>query len=1060
MPATSPAHALGLILHGPSKTANPKIVLLDYRDPATFSALWLHGLESGKARIEGQTIDLADPNKNILLIGNDPPDGIFDSKIPALAGINFRSHFTATSWVAAWRLKFPKALAAVAVVDPHPAGFASGTARALQPLLGLSDKVGKRLLPLTAVLNAPSLREICRWLTESAHAISGIMAGTLIELLRSTIWNGLTSTSEQHHALSNVLGPMILSGRPDVDWDSAPADRPKLLLRRLLESCDLVSWVDTKSTPSAAQSDQQDGLGLDFLLLDDQAAQGWTEWVKECLPGGANRLHSLADPTSVLKALRDALRLANLPKERLSDARFALKLPGLLEADNPVLLLDLRLFAGNPGAELVFFRSMLPLVDHFTDKPNLAWPGFCNGDPRFAAAKVAVEKGTLNADSEEHHEALTWLPRLVALVDMSMPIVLFSSTGRRDIVEAFKAYGNIITIFSKPRLQDLRNQPGLSRDHIQTWARDLRAAVREARRWLTARKAIRLLCHDQVAKELNAARETCAGFEYFEVYHDESGEVERSLFRVTSLLAGYLDQDSAQEYHEHFPFRFYGKDCLTKRPGTQDASPAEFARLDTERWQGFWRELAEYVPRFIACSLFRDEDTEIGGQPDALFDPAGLDNINRDLLALQWESLLVDVFPALFPHLFDETCQAINPVALRLCGATRWRPIPLQAKTLGEAIVVANEFIHTLRDRWGMKILWDLRLRGWQKGEEVDLWVSKDSATGELKMPGYADPAHIRPPFTVLWRSFGEDSFWSLAAEVLQGRRDSSHFPRLCQWIESARGYVLRYGDDIHSIDGPHMHYLADVCGGGLMHVDKESQRVSMTEPPFHEPQGRGAVGFRSRLLRILNGNRLLDQGGCAAEALMAFHGLDHEHPRDLAYLALAERLQLVIPQLTGPDLERFLAMVDRPPAWLGKNRLLTPSRVAKVEQKAPPPAPPTPVAANPAPTSRSPREPAAPVTQLGRANPWVVLRYPSFYPYCKDSIAWHDLPGFEVRQYKNGAICVFANSDTFPEPTKLSSFTRPASTQMMGDGQPGGSPWRPTGAEWAKYAGKRTTEY
>ena len=38
---------------------------------------------------------------------------------------------------------------------------------------------------------------------------------------------------------------------------------------------------------------------------------------------------------------------------------------------------------------------------------------------------------------------------------MSLPIILFSSTGRRGISEKLKAYGNIITDFEKPRLPAL-----------------------------------------------------------------------------------------------------------------------------------------------------------------------------------------------------------------------------------------------------------------------------------------------------------------------------------------------------------------------------------------------------------------------------------------------------------------------------------------------------------------------------------------------------------------------------------------------------------------------------
>ena len=52
---------------------------------------------------------------------------------------------------------------------------------------------------------------------------------------------------------------------------------------------------------------------------------------------------------------------------------------------------------------------------------------------------------------------LTLLPRLVALMDPSTPIIIFSSTGKRSMIEKFKGYDNIITCFEKLRVLGYRN---------------------------------------------------------------------------------------------------------------------------------------------------------------------------------------------------------------------------------------------------------------------------------------------------------------------------------------------------------------------------------------------------------------------------------------------------------------------------------------------------------------------------------------------------------------------------------------------------------------------------
>lgn len=220
--ASATSRAVDFILHGSPSITNASIRILDYRDKAVFRGLWLNGLDSTTPVIAGETFDWNQADQQVLIVGNEPPDGIFDSNQPSLKGINFRDHFTATSWLAAWKVKFtPSAaerrngqtepMAKIAVLDAQESGLGGGAARALQTILGARDSSGQTtLIPRTAVLNSPSLGTICQWL-KPAKADSCTTAPHLPELLKASIWNELTSDRDYGNIITTFQKP-VLSG--------------------------------------------------------------------------------------------------------------------------------------------------------------------------------------------------------------------------------------------------------------------------------------------------------------------------------------------------------------------------------------------------------------------------------------------------------------------------------------------------------------------------------------------------------------------------------------------------------------------------------------------------------------------------------------------------------------------------------------------------------------------------------------------------------------------------------------------------------------------------------
>ena len=524
------AKALDAIFHGPAKTANPELVLLDYRNPATFSSLWLHGLETGKVKIGGQQIDLTDFSKQFLLIGNDPPDGVFDTKIPALSGINFRSHFTSKSWLAAWKVKFAELRVSIAVIDGSD-GMPQGAARALQAILGSSDITGNSLVPGATVLNAPSLANICEWLKDS-KADEWILAEDaphLRDLLKSTIWNDLASDREKHHALSNVLGALLLSSQVGRGAAHSGDPRAQDYLLALTRACGIdadlhqIQLKEHGGFQRWVTPEQQRNIGA-AVLIDDMS-QIWEYFLRgatgfagdrlfgntgrtyrecfECFGPGGFRKEIGALPQRLIAFLESG-------RERLS-ATDLLGTPSKID-DHFTLFLDLRLFGKSDGEISEWFYSDLVelgrklLTDATRPRPWL--------DTQSLSELGEDLKGT------GKHLKETLLPRLISLLDPTLPIVIFSSSHRTELVESFRDYGNVITTFRKPILG------GLTQDWAETVTElhgDFTVAIERAIKILKTRWTFQSFSSKASGHELAVLPASENGF-LVEIFLDESEE--------------------------------------------------------------------------------------------------------------------------------------------------------------------------------------------------------------------------------------------------------------------------------------------------------------------------------------------------------------------------------------------------------------------------------------------------------------------------------------------------------------------------------------------------------
>lgn len=330
-------------------------------------------------------------------------------------------------------------------------------------------------------------------------------------------WQGMTASTGEGHSINNVVGPLLLLGDPVQANPLVGAlwRRMQLLtgLKREGDDDDSflltkdTSWIDWRADDWKKKLERLPGrkTKLKLLLLDDQWRDGWgevickavgaeytQEEIKELAPETEFRQIGLHQEQDIcVKACDSAAWLLNEngPLANVADRRFSLRMD---ESDNEsgqeILFLDLRLFSRKPvSEEAEFIEILLERVENIqNDRPEkLPWPGFNEDELQEVRLWIKEAKDSQSSDLRQHpsyHKALTLLPRLISLIDLSYPIILFSSTGRREIVEKFKEYGNIFTDFDKPRLTG-----ALTRDVVSQSMAFFHHAMEQSLSFLNAR---------------------------------------------------------------------------------------------------------------------------------------------------------------------------------------------------------------------------------------------------------------------------------------------------------------------------------------------------------------------------------------------------------------------------------------------------------------------------------------------------------------------------------------------------------------------------------------------
>lgn len=271
------------------------------------------------------------------------------------------------------------------------------------------------------------------------------------------------------NALKTLIDVVELSGVTNEDQSRVPT---KGILAQLNKDVDVFSRL---KNIRLLLVDDQFFLGfhhcLAYLLfgakydggveIEDSLDLKGKEWVYQS--EGFGKLACTISPRIIFEALESLERIDNW------------RTPRALEMDYDVLLLDLRLWTtSNPSERTDFFVRLLSICDKLGVEQLLNAQNSLFDlafERAFTRARELVQdiklkegvRITENDKTEElsqtrqfselnELEALALLPLLISLCDPSFPILLFSSTHQRVIVEMLSHKANIITDFAKPIL--------------------------------------------------------------------------------------------------------------------------------------------------------------------------------------------------------------------------------------------------------------------------------------------------------------------------------------------------------------------------------------------------------------------------------------------------------------------------------------------------------------------------------------------------------------------------------------------------------------------------------
>ena len=332
----------------------------------------------------------------------------------------------------------------------------------------------------------------------------------------SDLWQQYLVTSaakeNSHHSINNILGPMLLERTLSEDLQKEIRDKSSLqsAFRQCLEWHSMGSKpdeTDTNETDNGSKCKLHESLdGAKLVLIDDQA-KSWINviygWVYGALPKQqeikTNQWNSVGpEKESIQVSISPNLVIETLESVNKDDKnqRFRLHFTGEdSQGDdqrNEILLFDLYLFSDSTDEEDKYFKKIFTVANSYCEENNSSEDNMLEklrNDIESISNKFSEKldlSSLRNEDNKKYYlNFLTLLPRLIAQIDPSIPIIIFSSTGQRSIIDKFNDYANIITCFEKPRVLGYRS------DDAELIRHNFETAIKQAMQFIEVRQRLR-----------------------------------------------------------------------------------------------------------------------------------------------------------------------------------------------------------------------------------------------------------------------------------------------------------------------------------------------------------------------------------------------------------------------------------------------------------------------------------------------------------------------------------------------------------------------------------------
>lgn len=649
--ATPFANALGQVLGSVEG-----LIIVDYK--TSFDLLWSEGLTKDRFKVPSQEtidIDWNNPTTRVVIAGVDAPHQTWTAN----SRIDFAPHFGALSWLSAWRLLHKTASAQVAIVG-NAAQCSEPPTAALATIFGSYESSGQNTVPGASY--QPNLLRLLGWLARCEREERNV-SGEIGLVISGIIWEALTAKREDHHAISNVVGAVLL-GREVGNEDTSPQIERVLTLA---SGC----GVETRSKKDKSEPWIGDELRnqIEGAVLIDDLDQAWKGFIGGALGVRSNVL--CTEPGRFVQTMQGSGEQQQQTPTEDSFTSLPQRLTGFLEskkvslsptdlippsksgvaanAENFILFLDLRLgLAGkfskqlaNFGLRLLESDRNLPWIAGGTDRESLRaeLSAFATGKPTTATMEISTPS------SQE-----TLLPRILSLLDPTLPIVIFSSTHGTDLIDPFRNYGNLITSFRKPILTGMTRDWSISVRQLRV---DFRSTMEQAARILRVRRRFAKLrssvvtIHEEGLMPKNGKR-------LVEIFFDESGNPTRGpndppRFGVGGLCLVHQGGPAREAFHRLIddqlkwgisdnsnlnPSTLLSRKCVPKLAGIVDKKRG-FKKIEDAAEKSH-----SLVTAFTLSVSAADPNTVTRTGPPHLLDPHSLDNLYLELLSNCLEILL------------------------------------------------------------------------------------------------------------------------------------------------------------------------------------------------------------------------------------------------------------------------------------------------------------------------------------------------------------------------------------------------------------------------------------